>query len=298
VTSLLLLILLLTLALVLLTTGGATWALRASRATAPPPSADGRAVVLVHGICGFDKLPLFGLGQHYFRGVSAHLARGGVPVYAARLSPLGSVPQRAQQLASLIRSLPHDRVTIVAHSLGGLDARYAISHLGLHPRVTELVTVGTPHRGTPIADLAARPPAIAARRMARKLGLCTDALDWLTPASMERFNQEVRDVPGVTYTSVVGTPTLGRMWRNPILLAGFLYLRRRAGNSDGMVPTESQRWGSRVIEVPVHHFGQVGWSLRGHAGRFYERLLCGLDPVGCEPLQLPAAVPVRAPTDS
>lgn len=294
-TSLLLLILLLALALVLVATGGATWALRSPRVPPPPASAGAPAVVLVHGVCGFDQLPLFGLKQHYFRGVSAHLTRGGVPVYVARLAPLGSVPQRAQQLAEMVRSLSHDRVTIVAHSLGGLDARYAISHLGLHERVTELVTVGTPHRGTPIANLATLAPAIAARRMARKLGLCTDALDWLTPASMERFNQEVRDVPGVTYTSVVGTPTLGRMWRNPILLAGYLYLRRCAGNSDGMVPAESQRWGSRVIEVPVHHFGQVGWSLRGHAGRFYERLLCGLDPVECEPRQL---LPARAPTDT
>src|SRR5207249_8887306 len=43
-------------------------------------------------------------------------------------------------------------VNIVAHSMGGLDARYAISQLGLGGRVASLITIGTPHLGTPLAD--------------------------------------------------------------------------------------------------------------------------------------------------
>jgi triacylglycerol esterase/lipase EstA (alpha/beta hydrolase family) len=36
--------------------------------------------------------------------------------------------------------------------MGGLDARYAISLLGLARRVASLTTIGTPHRGTPVGD--------------------------------------------------------------------------------------------------------------------------------------------------
>lgn len=270
--------------------------LRARRAAPVLPLLAGPPVVLVHGICGFDQLSVLGWRHFYFRGVAAHLDRAGVPVYAARLSPLGSVPARAAQLAALVRSLPHERVTIIAHSMGGLDARYAIATLGLHDRVAELVTVGTPHHGTPLAELAALRPLAAARRMAGKLGLCTDALDWLTPSAMKRFNQQVRDVPGIIYSSVVGSPTLGRMWRNPLLLCGYLYLRLRGGSSDGIVPCASQRWGTRVLEVPVHHFGQVGWSLRGRAGHLYERLLRGDDAAAVARLQLPSASISRPPT--
>lgn len=46
------------------------------------------------------------------------------------------------------------RLNIIAHSMGGLDARYyAISWLGLAERVASLTTIGIPHLGTPLADL-------------------------------------------------------------------------------------------------------------------------------------------------
>ena len=48
------------------------------------------------------------------------------------------------------------KVNIIAHSMGGLDARYAIAKLGLADRVASLVTIGTPHLGTPLANLGAR----------------------------------------------------------------------------------------------------------------------------------------------
>ena len=41
-----------------------------------------------------------------------------------------------------------DRVHIVAHSMGGLVARYYVQRLGGHERVHTLVTLGTPQRGT------------------------------------------------------------------------------------------------------------------------------------------------------
>ena len=57
-----------------------------------------------------------------------------------------------------------DRVVIIAHSMGGLDARYMISRLGMDDRVTALVTITTPHRGSPYADWCLHAPRPAARR--------------------------------------------------------------------------------------------------------------------------------------
>jgi triacylglycerol lipase len=79
----------------------------------------------------------------------------GYDVHLARLSPTGSVSLRAAQLARQVESIRAERVNIIAHSMGGLDARYAITHLGLHSRVASLTTIGTPHHGTPIADSSA-----------------------------------------------------------------------------------------------------------------------------------------------
>ena len=49
------------------------------------------------------------------------------------------------------RVAEEDRVLIVAHSMGGLLARYYIEHLGGHRAVRHLITAGTPHRGAPLA---------------------------------------------------------------------------------------------------------------------------------------------------
>ena len=48
------------------------------------------------------------------------------------------------------------RVLIVAHSMGGLDARYMISRMGMEDHVAALLTITTPHRGSPYADWIVR----------------------------------------------------------------------------------------------------------------------------------------------
>jgi triacylglycerol lipase len=198
---------------------------------------------------------------HYFRGIARHLSTLGCHAHAVRLPAMGSVPARAAALAAAIDALPHERVDLIAHSLGGLDARYALAKLGLHRRVRALVTVGTPHRGTPLADLAVGGPFDWARKIVRALGVPVDALDWLGTAALERFNREVIDVPGVRYACVVGGM---RHVTTPVALAlmpAHAYLRKVAGANDGLVPIASQVWGETLAEIEADHFAQIGWRI-------------------------------------
>ncbi len=220
-------------------------------------------VVLVHGLFGFARIGVPGMRLHYFRGIVKHLESLGCHVHAVRLPPYASVPARAKRLVAAIEALPHDRVDLIAHSLGGLDARYALAHLGLHHRVRSLVTIGTPHHGTPIADLALTGPIGWAHKLLGAIGLPIEALAWLSTAALERFNREVPDVPGVRYACVVGgihKPTS----IVPIpLIAGHTYLKR-TGPNDGLVPVASQYWGEVLAEIEADHFAQVGWrAVRG-----------------------------------
>jgi triacylglycerol lipase len=271
--------------------------------TAAKPAEDAdRApvVVLVHGILGFDQMQVLGWRVHYFRGVADHLRRAGVNAYVVRLPPLDSIQARALALAEFVKALPHRRVTIVAHSMGGLDARYAITRLGLAERVPVLVTVATPHRGTPLADVLVRRPARLARKLAARLGVRSEAIECLTLERMAQFNDEVPDAPGVTYACV----PCGRRARpaaiHPLLRPTHAYLRRVAGPNDGLVPVSSQLWGAVVEEIEADHWAQTGWSRRFDAPLFYADVVVHLAQLGLLPPPsfaelAPAALPPRAP---
>jgi len=222
-------------------------------------------VVLVHGLFGFARIGLPGLRVHYFRGIVQHLESLGCHVHAVRLPPYASVPARAKRLVAAIEALPHERVDLIAHSLGGLDARYALAHLGLDKRVRSLVTIGTPHHGTPIADLALTGPIGWAHKLLRALGLPIAALEWLSTEALERFNREVPDAPGVRYACVVGGMHKPTSIIPIPLIAGHAYLKRTSGTNDGLVPVQSQYWGEVLAEIEADHFAQVGWrvSVRG-----------------------------------
>jgi triacylglycerol lipase len=243
---------------------GTVWVLRRRRRSlaAPLPTAPLRLrhpVVLVHGILGFDEINLFGWKRKYFAGIGQHLADLGVTVHQARLPALASVPERAARLAEFIRGVGAEQVNVIAHSMGGIDARYAIAKLGLADKVASLTTIGTPHHGTPLAELGRIGPALTARALVKKLGLPSDSLDWLTPEQMASFNIEITDHPKVSYASVVCRAGK-RVWnRNPIFLASHAYVKQRAGTNDGVVPAWSQRWGRMLCEIQADHWAQIGW---------------------------------------
>ena len=218
-------------------------------------------VILVHGLFGFDRMGIPGARFDYFRGIAQHLDTLGCHAHAVKLPRAASVPERARELADAIAALGHPRVDLIAHSMGGLDARYALAHFGLASRVRSLVTVGTPHRGTPIADLATDGPLGLARRAIAALGISMTAVDWLTTSALERFNKDVPDAPGVRYACVVGGIREASTSIPLAIQPVHAYLRKIAGANDGLVPMTSQYWGETLAEIEADHFAQIGWRL-------------------------------------
>src|SRR5436853_124587 len=165
------------------------------------PTAPRLPVVLAHGFLGFDEIELGNRKHPYFRGIGEQLERAGAQLYCPRVPSASSISARAARLADLIRAIPEPRVNIVAHSMGGLDARYAISRLGLADRVASLTTIATPHLGTPLADMG----RAILERLIRMAGRFVDlgAFIDLTTPQMEKFNREIGNAPGVSYGSVV-----------------------------------------------------------------------------------------------
>lgn len=230
-------------------------------------------VILLHGLFGFDELEIGPARYAYFRGLTERLRRVGAEVERPRVARVGSVAARAQQLAHRIEGLSAKRVNVVAHSMGGLDARYAIARLGLSDRVASLITIGTPHRGTPLADLGTHllGEALGLRRAFGALGIDVTAFYDLTTARMAAFNDDVRDARGVWYASVVGWAAIRRT--NPLLWPAHHYLSRLSGPNDGVVPFASQAWGEVLAEIEADHWAQIGWSRQFDAADLFEELM-------------------------
>lgn len=253
---------------------------RKARVEAPwlIPEPHQHAVVLAHGLLGFDHLAIAGTKQHYFRGIANYLGSQGAVVMTSKVHPLGTVPERAQELADFVKEIDERRVLIIGHSMGGLDARYAISQLGLSSCVSGLVTIATPHQGSCLADPTL--PVRAVRALLGKVGVTTDAMNWLGEASSSEFNELVKDVPEVFYGCIVGETTRARVASVPMLLASYELLLRLRGKNDGLVPASSQRWGQELQVVPAHHFEQIGWSPLFNANKMYLELLQELNAAG------------------
>jgi triacylglycerol lipase len=251
---------------VLATIAGWLWLRRRARNRGVAPR---HPIILVHGIMGFDEIGLLGQRYEYFRGIVRRLEEHGAVVLRPRLPAVASIEERARALVAFIRALEAPKVNIIGHSMGGLDARFAISRLGLAERVASLTTIGTPHHGTPLGELADVALVTLLRRMVRTAGMSVDGLASFSPAQMKRFNVDVPDDKRVRYASVVARLARGAKV-HPLLIPVVRFLREE---NDGLVPSASQRWGETILEVDADHWAQVGWSRRYDAVPLYLDIL-------------------------
>jgi triacylglycerol lipase len=224
-------------------------------------------IVLVHGILGFDRIGPVG----YFNGIADYLhQRFGASVYAPALDPTAGTDKRSAMLRQSIQDAftrqvldPTQPIHIIAHSMGGLDARRLISE---NPRievgasqipVKALATIGTPHRGSPIADVVALQyvpklpliaPVLAAAKAAlgdvlQHFRISLNGLHDLTTASARDFNSQFPDRLGVTYSSCAGVGRPGLVPTSGFFLPYRAFIRICEGeSSDGEVPLSSAQW--------------------------------------------------------
>lgn len=196
-------------------TGGAGGAL------AGPPY----PIVLAHGFFGFNDFAGAGF-LTYFYDLKDYLTQRGEVVFTPAVDPFNDSTFRGQQLITAIEQIRQQtgaaKVVIIGHSQGGLDARVVA-----HDRpdlVAAVITIATPHNGTPIADVALKlisdPNAasvidslvnLVGAPLYDQIGNQTAVskpLKLFSQAGIAEFNAKYPDDPGVFYASIAGRSAL------------------------------------------------------------------------------------------
>ena len=209
-------------------------------------------VMLVHGTSAADRR-----SPRTWRRIPSALADNGAMVCFGKQDAWGSVQSNKLQLAKSVdealKLYNTEKINIIAHSKGGLDARALASLPGYESNIASITTISTPHRGIgwlsklwPFGLIFFAAGTVLLYPFLRLL--CGDKrpnpyrlLKDMTHKGCERFNLETPDRPEIFYQSYAGK--MSKNSQNNLLLLSRLAANKFDGENDGMISVESAKWG-------------------------------------------------------
>ena len=256
-------------------------------------------IVLAHGFSGFEHLSDLEALPYYYN-VEETLEKEGETVFVSEVDPFNDSYERGRQLKreveGFLEQTDADKVHLIGHSQGGLDARYVA-----HERpelVASVVTIATPHEGTQLSDIALglidhpmfRQTVDAMTRLFGEViyddvgetSSAAKALEQFSEEGIDTFNREITDRPGVFYASIAGRTDyhLGITECRPDDAPSFIEEWEHEGDTtetlfqltenilngptypgfpnDGLVRVSHAKWGRFLGCIPADHLDQVG----------------------------------------
>ncbi|NUO82444.1 alpha/beta fold hydrolase [candidate division KSB1 bacterium] len=214
---------------------------------------------------------------HYFKGIASFLKQHGFEVYNTSVSFAAEVETRAEdlrrELSKILATTGHEKVHIIGHSMGGLDARHMILMEDMAAKVATLTTIGTPHLGASLADRSLQNGFGKIIDSLRKV-INLDGIKSLTTAACSAFNNSARDAEA---TNAVFYQIYYSSQKRELTFLPFQktwqIIYEKEGDNDGLVSVVSQKWEERLkgkngacktivqkeFPVPADHVNQMGW---------------------------------------
>ncbi|MDR0852319.1 MAG: triacylglycerol lipase [Clostridiales Family XIII bacterium] len=208
-------------------------------------------ILMLHGIA-FRDMRFY----NYWGRIPRYLKRFGADVHYGNQEAFGTIEQNGadikERIEQILAETGAEKVNIIAHSKGGLDARYAITTLGMADKVASLTTMNSPHHGCRFADSATKVWAPAYRLLTRIFNwtftrygdkhadFLTATMQFRTDLS-KKFNEDCPDAPGVYYQSY--TSVMQKSSSDPLLSIPYHFIRKLGEENDGLVSVSSAQWG-------------------------------------------------------
>lgn len=207
-------------------------------------------ILLIHGTGFRDSGPV-----GYWGRIPDALEREGAKVFLGGQESWATVEENGGMLLTraqeVLEETGAEKLHLIAHSKGGLEARWLAARPELAGRVASVTTVSTPHHGSRTMDAIQRLPKFClplagffVNRWYRLLGEKNP--DFLrvcgqfTTAWAEDFNRRTPDADGVFYRSYAGA--MKGVFSDVFMWWEYLVIRLVEGENDGLVTVESARW--------------------------------------------------------
>ncbi len=242
-------------------------------------------ILLVHGLARFDFLwnNLLGIDHsrspfldrlHYFKGIRTMLIQKGYSTTCASLPWAGGVDKRGEALKrTVVRILQNtgaSKVNLIAHSMGGLDARHMLfndrNKDRIHRKIASVTTISTPHEGSPFADrfLERLEPLI---KLLKASSLDINGFEDVGTHACKTYNtrSDVREFETSCEGTILFQTYAGRHPYQGISLFhkhSYTLIHKLEGDNDGMVSVKSAKWREHYFKgilENTEHFNEVGW---------------------------------------
>lgn len=202
-------------------------------------------IVLVHGF-GFRD----GKKINYWGRIPKLLKDKGCKVFYGGQDSCANIEDNAlflkERIEQVLKETGAEKVNIIAHSKGGLEARCLISQMKMDAVIASLTTISTPHRGSVsmekipkfVLKIMGFFMNIWMRIMGDKHPDAYNAYLSFRADSAEKFNEENPDSSNVYYQSYAFA-----MRHDIFLWFTHLIINIIEGENDGLVSVKSAEWG-------------------------------------------------------
>lgn len=252
-------------------------------------------IVLAHGIAAKQLHILNAFGR-----IGDELIMSGYQVYVADTDGFGRIETNAAQLKNYIERIKAecgvDKVNIIAHSKGGLDAKYMITELGMEDSVASLTTLCTPHRGSILASKIWDLPLFIKKPIAftidtfYRLVLRDEHPDSMGACLQLRDKKEEEETLQFSYKVYCQSySTSIESMKDCFIMALPMKLQHHyeVQDNDGMVSSASSKFGiyrGKCLDIPVSHVQIIDLfskkSQKEKIYAFYKQLCYELSEIG------------------
>lgn len=240
-------------------------------------------IILIHG-AGFRDDSRF---YNYWGRIPDALEQEGAQIFYSKQDAWGSIEYNAEiikkSIQKVLSATKTKKVNLVAHSRGGLEARYLINELGMEEAVATLTTISTPHHGSKIMDFFYKWPKIIYKLVSFFINVFFRILgdkkpDFFTSSRQlssimcKEFNIHYPDKPLVYYQSFA--TKMRNSFSDPLFIITHFITKLTEGENDGICSVESAKWGDYKGIITGKKFGGMS-----HAGviDFYRFNYSGTD---------------------